>query len=260
MHRPDYLKFHESLTEELYSLKDRIRNLVKHWPTDGEHKESALRALLRRHLPPSLVVGRGFVVTKDEASEQIDVLIVDGSAPTLFKDGDLMIVTPDAVVAAVEAKTKSRWEKELKDDLVKFDKKGSLCEKALGKGRIWTGFFIYDGEISSDNLLHAIAHAKSETGFSINCVCYGKTGFVRYWTEKEVKDGAVSTTISGAAWHAYEFDKEIAPSYFMGNFLDFIARVHHETSSFAWFPMIGGKEQFRRKRLKEEDLSMHDPN
>ena len=50
---PDYSAYHRSLTEELYSLKDRIRNLVSHWPTDGEHKEVALRSVLRRHLPQS---------------------------------------------------------------------------------------------------------------------------------------------------------------------------------------------------------------
>src|SRR5262245_16534154 len=99
---PDFLSYHKSLTDELHSLKNRIRDIVRHWPTDGEQKEVALRTVLRRHLPESIIVGRGFIVTRDQASTQIDLLIVDGNAPTLFKDGDLMIVTPDAVRAIIE--------------------------------------------------------------------------------------------------------------------------------------------------------------
>ena len=60
---PDYAAFHRSVSEELYSVKDRIRNLVTHWATDGESKEVALRSVLRRHLPASVIVGRGFIVT-----------------------------------------------------------------------------------------------------------------------------------------------------------------------------------------------------
>ena len=59
---PDYTKYHLSVTEELYSVKDRIRNLVTHWGVDGESKEVALRSVMRRHLPQSVIVGRGFFV------------------------------------------------------------------------------------------------------------------------------------------------------------------------------------------------------
>ena len=105
---PDYTSYHKSLTDELYSIKDRIRNLVKHWPTDGESKEAVLRSLLRKLLPESVIVGRGFIVASDRSSTQIDVLIVDARKPTLFRDGDLLIVTPDAVLGVIEVKTRLR--------------------------------------------------------------------------------------------------------------------------------------------------------
>lgn|GEM_PF-6627972 len=56
--------YHESVTDELDAIKNRIRNLVTHWATDGEWKEAALRSVLRRHLPSSVFVGRGFVMGK----------------------------------------------------------------------------------------------------------------------------------------------------------------------------------------------------
>jgi hypothetical protein len=104
--KPDFASYHRSVGDELFATKDRIRNLVRHWPTDGEHTEAALRSVLRRILPPSLVIGRGFVVGPDAASTQADILIVDGAKPTLFRDGDLLIVTPDAVRAVIEVKTR----------------------------------------------------------------------------------------------------------------------------------------------------------
>src|SRR2546427_2303201 len=96
----DVRSYFESLGLELGSLKHRVRQLIAdaHWQTDGEWKESVLRHVLRRHLPTSAVVGRGFVVTSKSASSQLDVLIHDGSKPVVFKDGDLVFVTPDAVL------------------------------------------------------------------------------------------------------------------------------------------------------------------
>ncbi len=43
-------KYFESIGEELNSLKNRVRALIKnkHWQTDDWHKESLLRSAIRR--------------------------------------------------------------------------------------------------------------------------------------------------------------------------------------------------------------------
>ena len=92
---PNIRQYHESLTLELDALKNRIRNLVAHWPTDGEWKEAALRTMLRRHLPGNALVGRGFIVGRSYSSTQLDLLVLRPDKPTLFRDGELAIVTPD---------------------------------------------------------------------------------------------------------------------------------------------------------------------
>ena len=126
---PNYLEYHKSLTNELHALKDRVRNLAEHWPTDGEYKEAALRTVLRRHLPESLIVGRGFVVTENSGSTQIDLLIVDGNKPTLFRDGDLMFVTPDCVRAVIEVKTTLPSSADVEDCAIKLAEVGNLCRE-----------------------------------------------------------------------------------------------------------------------------------
>jgi len=61
----DLNNYFESLGLELDSLKLRVRRLLTspNWQTDGEWKESVLRQVLRRHLPDTAVVGRGFVIS-----------------------------------------------------------------------------------------------------------------------------------------------------------------------------------------------------
>src|SRR5260370_33239554 len=93
-------RYFKSLGREVEALKTRVRDLKDstHWLTDGEWKESVLRTILRRNLPETIAVGRGFVISEHHSSHQLDVLIYERSAPALFKDGELVFVTPDAVL------------------------------------------------------------------------------------------------------------------------------------------------------------------
>ena len=103
----DLVQYFQSLTYECEVLKDRVRHLIDnaHWPTDGEWKESVLRSMIRRSAPESVTVGRGFVVHQEGCSSQIDVLIYDNSMPILYKDGDLVFITPSACRGIVEVKS-----------------------------------------------------------------------------------------------------------------------------------------------------------
>lgn len=270
MPSPDYLEYHLSLTKELHAIRDRIKDLVGHRLTSGEHRESALRTMLRRHLPPSLVVGRGFVVTKTKASEQIDILVVDGERPCLYRDGDLMIVTPDVVRAIIEVKTRSAlrsqddgWP-EITDYMVKLAEKGALCERVLREShehaKTWTAMFVYDGAREpSSRLLESMRVARQETGHCVNCISFGKRSFVRYWSRSELESGAINGNNERPVWHAYEFQDDVSPSYFVGNLLDAISHIDRTESSFAWFPLLGGKEQYRCRRLFEDNLEIADP-
>ncbi|WP_201210366.1 DUF6602 domain-containing protein [Rhodocyclus purpureus] len=240
--QPDFGSFHRSVTEELYSLKDRIRNLVSHWLTDGESKEVALRSVLRRHLPTSVTIGRGFIVTPTESSTQVDILIVDSNKPTLFREGDLLIVTPDAVIGVIEVKTKLIGKRPMTDTLEKLSKIEDLCRDSTGGGSVWTGLFVFEGNDSlQERLLGAVGEAYESTRCPVNCISCGKDLFVRYWARGE----DINSYEKGAVWHSYVLSG-VAPSYFMGNLIDSISSVDHSTAGFAWFPMLGGKEQHRK--------------
>ena len=82
-------------------MLNRIRNLIgsEHWLTDGEHKEAILRNILRTHLPEIYRVGSGFVISENESTGQIDILVAIKSAPTLYKANELLLITPEGVEA-----------------------------------------------------------------------------------------------------------------------------------------------------------------
>lgn len=239
---PDYNAFHESVTEELYSVKDRIRSLVNHWPTDGESKEVALRSVLRRHLPASVIVGRGFVVTPNESSTQIDVLIVDSNKPTLFREGDLLIVTPDAVLAVIEVKTELSTRADVARAIEKLSKIEDMCRDVTRRDSVWTGLFTFNVDaVGHKSLLCAVADAYQTTRRPINCISLGKNIFIRHWP----RGADVYSAERGPVWHSYDLPS-VAPSYFMGNLIDSISVVDQPSSGFAWFPALGGKEQYRK--------------
>lgn len=74
-------EYFRSLSGECHALKDRVRHFINdaHWLTDGEGKESILRNLIGRNLPDTVRIGRGFVVSHEQVSTQIDVLFYDAS-------------------------------------------------------------------------------------------------------------------------------------------------------------------------------------
>jgi Domain of unknown function (DUF6602) len=237
---PDYLTYHQSLTKELHALKDRIRNLTTHWPADGEYKEAALRTVLRRHLPSSLIVGRGFIVTPNSSSTQLDLLIVDGNFPTLFRDGDLLFVTPDCVRAIIEVKTSLNSAKEVKDCATKLASVGRLCRKYT-QSDPWLGIFSYEGPRNADPLLlNAVEVAAEKTDIAINCVAYGKNYFVRYWSAGEYERGDDRSEPADPRWRTYQLEN-LASSYFVGNMVDSLSNLERQSSSYAWFPLTDGK-------------------
>ena len=241
MTTPDYLAYHKSLTNELHALKDRIRTLAPHWPTDGEFKEAALRTILRRHLPESFIVGRGFIVTAESSSTQIDLLIVDGNKPTLFRDGDLMLVTPDCVRAVIEVKTCLTSSAELEECTVKLANVGKLC-CGSADSIPWLGVFSYEGTLHDNNLLlNAVEKAHQETNITINSIAYGKDRFVRFWPVGELEQGDNQGTATHAKWRIYGL-RNLASSYFVGNVIDFLSGLDRPSNSYAWFPLTDGKK------------------
>lgn len=235
---PDLMEFHRSVTAELKAVKSKIRNLVPHWATDGEWKEAALRTVLRRHLPRSHFIGRGFVVDGCDYSTQIDLLMLKPDQPTLFSDGDLAIVTPDVPNAIAEVKTSPEGDAAWEEIAFKLAKHGERCRS--DNSRLpWLGIFAFEGnDTQLQNAIKAIAKANKATGVQINCVCIGDSHFIRYWRDDERERGYIG--LHRACWRGYRLEN-LAPSYFIGNCVDAVCNIDRHGGSSPWFAYSDGK-------------------
>src|SRR5579859_3211566 len=158
----DPVEYFKDLSKELRAVQNRVRQLIgdAHWPSDGAWKESVLRAVLRRYLPPSFTVGSGFVLTETGISRQIDILVCDDSAPILFRDGDFLVSTAECVRAAVEVKT-SLTAAKLNEAL---DKLNHLATLSQGHPQPFLGLFCYDDtNLTATEVLNALRHSNSRS-------------------------------------------------------------------------------------------------
>jgi len=101
--------YFQNLAFELKSKFKRVNNFTSHTGSIGNYHEQALKSVISQSLPSRFSLKTGFVYfSQEKVSRQVDILIVDESEPTSYflQDGDFVIVHPDAVVAAIEVKTK----------------------------------------------------------------------------------------------------------------------------------------------------------
>lgn len=239
----------QSLSAELTALKNRVRNFIDdaHWQTDGEWKESVLRAVLNRHLPHDVEAVRGFVVTSDRCSQQIDVLLYDKSKPTLFRDGDLVFVTPDAVKGIIEVKSNVESRPEL---LGFFDKLANDAEfisnTRAGIGSdIFVGLFSYNVGLNRSASQAALGSLKQAAGNKmervINCVALGPSLFARFWDDAPHERVAPESGQQAYnSWHSYRVDN-LAYGYFVSNLLYSVSKSSVTVNQSLYFPQ-GGKE------------------
>lgn len=234
---------YQSITKELEALKNRVRYYIDthHWLTDGEWKESVLRSLLGRFLPDSLRIGRGFILTDDGPTTQCDIIIYRGDCPVLFREGELVFLTPNAVLAIIEVKSRistSTFEacvKKLAAIGRKLGPHASHCALSL---------FSYDSDIPAETLkmmltnLHSFREEHEQPVRYINLGC---STFIRWWSKNPNHcDGNESYN----RWHVYDVRDQSA-GYFISNIIDWLCPNGVGQASRYWYP-----EESKEMRLQ----------
>ncbi|MCX6132995.1 MAG: hypothetical protein NTU47_04185 [Ignavibacteriales bacterium] len=248
----DILQYHRSVAEELNAVKHKIRDLMNnpHWLTDGEIKESILRNILRRHLPGKYEIGRGFIFTPTGCSKQIDLLVYDSSFPVIFREQDLVFVTPDAVRAIIEVKTKTTAKSLSKaldnlihNVLIVEQHYRQFTQLQLSHYSLFTGIFSFETDIQDpDIVLELLYHkAKEMRSRVVNHLCLNDSLFFKFW------ESHVWTPYE--EWHSYHLER-LAPAYFLNNIVNEVAPISVFSNMKFWFP-LGSKEIYKTgaKRL-----------
>jgi hypothetical protein len=128
-----FAAFQATYGNELRAKVARLDDLIgrSHWLSVGTYKENLVRGLLANKLPKQYEIGTGFVMApvgkEKKLSRQIDLLIWDShSHAPFFRDGEFVIIAPEALVGAIEVKSTlnaKELRKSLKnlDSLLRFD-------------------------------------------------------------------------------------------------------------------------------------------
>jgi len=102
------IDYYRLVSEELLIKLRQIKQFIKkHGPTIGLLTEEILRSFLKEHLPKSISVEQGFILTQNgELSKQCDILIYDSDlyAP-FYRINNLVVIPAVSVIAIIEVKT-----------------------------------------------------------------------------------------------------------------------------------------------------------
>ena len=245
-------EFQKSITEELNTIKNRVRNLIgdTHWGEEGRYKEAILKNVIKRFLPNSLSIGTGFVIRKDnnddpQVSKQIDIIIYDNTIPVLFSEGDFVITTYKNVRGIAEVKTKIRIG-ELQEIMQKAKGNGEL----IGKN-IFNGIFSYefDGDITSNAIDRALKGAK---GY-VNYISLGPNIFIRFWKKKDKRRlNPPVENCQNDFYNIYEL-RNLSFSYFISNLLELTCMSELDDRWWFLYPIVGTKERQRMKTICLEE-------
>lgn len=241
------------LSHEMAALKDQVWNLIgnAHGGESGSWREAILRQVLRRHLPETVRVGSGFIVTKDRSSPQIDILIYETAHPTLFRQGDVAIVTPDAVRGVIEVKSCissfGSDSKTLAGALHHLSKCGEMLPH-----RPFLGLFAYECRLANpQRTVNCFSEAAAgDRTKAVAQAALGPDRFVRFWPQEP---GAPDDAPAYERWHSYTLH-ELAFGYFVSNVVDQIRPVSEHLSE--WFPEKGEGTPLSRERPLRASLEV----
>jgi hypothetical protein len=183
------------------------------------------------------VVSRGFVVTAQSATTQIDILVHDASKPVVFRDGDLVFVTPDAVLGMIEVKSRvelSRFAKAIE----KLSRNIEMV-RLHANTRAFAAFFAFEIEGPVlENCLSRVAEGAPTWNHRLDFGALGESGFIKYWNEDPA-----NPRHSYERWHSYKLSGTAA-GYFVHNVVDAVSPQSVLPNNEVWFP-TGGKEPHR---------------
>ena len=240
-------EFQKSITKELDTIKDRVRNLIgsSHWGEEGRYKEAILKNVIRRFLPTNLSIGTGFVIRKNndepQVSKQIDIIIYDNTIPVLFSEGDFVITTYKNVRGIVEVKTKIRIG-ELQEIIQKAKENGEL----IGKN-IFNGIFSYEFDDNVDS--HTVDRALSGAKGYVNHISLGPNVFIRFWKrEDRNRLHPPVENCNNDFYNIYSLDG-LSFSYFISNLLELTCSFNPNDRWWFLYPIRGTKEIHRVRTI-----------
>lgn len=245
----DYLDYQRSISKELLSIKNRVRNIINdhHWGEDGRYKEVILSHVLRQHLPKWASVGTGFVVNKASITKQIDIIVYRDDYPLLFRQEDFVIVPAECVLGIIEVKSRVTTQ-------VGCAAIHTAAENGHVIGRrVFNEIFAFEKQSMNLNNQDIIDALRFGAGIVDN-ICFGKDTFIKYWDV-----GMPQCNPHRNRNYAVYWIEDLAFGYFISNLIEDVYISMHgqqipETLRNMFYPIENTKEAHRSKTIDVEDV------
>lgn len=238
----DYLNYRKSISDELISIKDRVRNFIggAHYGEDGRYKEIIVSNIIKKNLPSTIGVGTGFIVGQNgQITRQIDIIIYDKKYPLLFSNGDFIIVLAAAIYGIVEVKT-----------ILNSENFFETIETSSYNGTIIKNKKIFNGIIGLETN-YKFNRNDNSPNFStfgyVNNLAIGKDFFMKYWEK-----GNPSNFNKTPCYSLYEIEN-LSFGYFISNLIEKVLelnknKISEELKKFL-YPIPEAKEAYKKKDI-----------
>lgn len=246
----DNIKYHVQVKKEIETVKERLKSLITHNLSRGLVHEYAIRKIFEEKLPENYGISRGFIITDDWESTEIDILIYDKSFPLLFKSFDLVVVTPDAVRAIIEVKTTldaielRESVRKLADILEEIQKYRngvfSTVNDQYRFSEVFSGVLGIEGDeikkATLENIMNdEVRHNRDRV---VNHISVTENIFIKYFDISDQGD---------QSWHIYKFGDPVSHGYFLSNCLFYLKYNSIVNNTKLWFPYPDKNPYFRWK-------------
>ena len=245
---PNYLEYQKSISKELLSIKDRVRDFIDdhHWGEDGRYKEIILSHVLRQHLPKAVSIGTGFVVNNAQITRQIDIIVYRDNYPLMFKQDDFIIAPAECVLGIIEVKSKVTTQTAQKTIQI-----AASNGKIIGR-KIFNGIFAFEGQnLKYDN--GTLTNVLTEGEGLVDNICFGKDIFIKYWDAGK----PLQNPCDKNSYAVYRID-DTAFGYFISNLVeDIFISMHGEqipnTLRNMFYPIENTKEAHRVRIIEVQE-------
>lgn len=197
-------------------------------------------------LPSNISIGTGYIITPEQVSSQIDIILWDNSFPIAFKDGDFVIVPPICVRGIIEVKTNLSSS----NIAVSFEK-ASVNGKFLVQDT-FNGIFAYEsGLVTVQSIPNSLRSVLEYSPGNVNHLSLGENVFIKFWDNKHVFSSESIPVVN--EYSVYKIPGLSFP-YFLSNLISDISKGKGDTLSWFLYPIENGKESYKISSIQVRNL------
>lgn len=99
-------QYYGKIQDKVLVQQDIINSLIKDQRVIGDYYEAIIRDVIRENVAEAFAVGRGVVLSKEgKTSRECDIIVYNAAEyGPLFKSGEIVVISPEAVRCVVEVK------------------------------------------------------------------------------------------------------------------------------------------------------------